>query len=233
MYRIAIVEDQERDARKLAEALDRYAQKKRVELEHTWFASATAFLEGYRHQYQLVFMDIRMPGGVDGMSAAHELRETDHTVVLVFLTSLAQYAVESYAVEATDYILKPVTYAALELKLPRILSRCQADDEEIIIQSGSSAVKLRASEIFYVEIYDHHIQYLTQRGVVRSYGTLKEVESVLPESFFRVNNQTIVNLRYVRRVDSTDTLVQERRFPVSRGRKKEFLAALNREGVRI
>lgn len=233
MYRIAIVEDQEHDARKLAEALHRYAQEKRVEFEHMWFRSASEFLENYKHQYQLVFMDIHMPGGIDGMSAARELRQTDRAVVLVFLTSLAQYAVESYDVEAADYILKPVTYAALELKLPRILGRCQTNDEEIIIQNGSSTVKLRVSEIFYVEIYDHHIQYLTQRGIVRSYGTLKEVESVLPESFFRVNNQTIVNLRYVRSVDSTDTVVQECRFPISRGRKKEFLAALNREGTRI
>lgn len=40
-----------------------------------------------KHQYELVFLDIRMPG-LNGMMAAHELREMDHTVVLVFLTSL-------------------------------------------------------------------------------------------------------------------------------------------------
>lgn len=231
MYRIAIVEDQERDALRLAGALDRYAQEKHVELEHTWFGSATAFLESYRHQYQLVFMDIRMPGGVDGMSAAHELREMDHTVVLVFLTSLAQYAVESYTVEATDYILKPVTYAALSLKLPRILGRCSVEEADVLIQSGGSTTRLRPSEILYVEIYDHHIQYQTSRGVVRAYGTLKEVESALPKGFFRVNNQTIVNLGCVNSVSVTDTVVAGRTFPVSRGRRKTFLAALNAVGM--
>lgn len=227
MYRIAIVEDQEQDARRLTAALERYAQEHDVRFETQWFTSATAFLENYRHQYQLVFMDIRMPGGVDGMSAAHELREMDHTIVLVFLTSLAQYAVESYTVEATDYILKPVTYAALSLKLPRILRRCIALEEDVLIQSGGSTTRLRPSEILYIEIYDHHIQYQTSRGVVRAYGTLKEVESALPEGFFRVNNQTIVNLGCVSSVSGADTVVAGRTFPVSRGRRKEYLAALN------
>lgn len=233
MYRIAIVEDQEKDARKLCAALERYAQDKGVQLAYQWFQSASAFLEEYRHQYQLVFMDIRMPGGVDGMSAAHELREMDHAVVLVFLTSLAQYAVESYTVEATDYILKPIAYAALELKLPRILRHCAVREEEVLIQSGGSTTKLRPSEIIYVEIYDHHIQYLTSRGVVRAYGTLKEVESALPAGFFRVNNQTIVNLRCVSSVSGADTVVAGRTFPISRGRRKDFMAALNGVGVRV
>lgn len=233
MFRIAIVEDQERDARRLSTALDRYMQEKQVQLHYVWFKSATEFLENYRHQYQLVFMDIRMPGGVDGMSAARELRQTDHAVVLVFLTSLAQYAVEGYAVDAADYILKPVTYAALELKMPRILSRCSVEEEEILIQSGGSTTKLQPGEILYIEIYDHHIQYHTTGGIVRAYGTLKEVENALPQGFFRINNQTIVSLRGVRSVSGTETVVADRTFSVSRGRRKEFLAALNGAGMRM
>ena len=156
MYRIAIVEDSEQDARLLMTMLDRYASEKHVQLEYRWMNSASRFLEDYHQQYGIVLFDIRMPG-LDGMSAARELRAMDRSVVIVFLTSLAQYAVEGYAVEATDYILKPITYAALELKMPRILSRCQQEEPEIIIQSNGTSVKLLANELQYVEIYDHHI----------------------------------------------------------------------------
>lgn len=161
------------------------------------------------------------------MSAARELRAMDRSVVIAFLTSLAQYAVEGYEVEAVDYILKPITYAALELKLPRILARCHVDEPEIIIQSNGAAVKLPVNELQYVEIYDHHIQFLTVNGIVRSYGTLKDVEAQLPGGFFRINNQTIVNLRFVRHVDSQSATVAGRSFSISRGRRKEFLAALH------
>lgn len=102
MLRIAIVEDHESDAKRLTALLEAYAQKNGKRFAITWIANANTFLDSYQHQYELVFMDIRMPG-LNGMMAAHELREMDHTVVLVFLTSLAQYAVESYEVEATDY----------------------------------------------------------------------------------------------------------------------------------
>ena len=189
MLRIAIVEDHESDAQRLTALLEAYAQKNGKQFAITWIDNANT--------YELVFMDIRMPG-LNGMQAAHELREMDHTVVLVFLTSLAQYAVESYEVEATDYILKPITAAALDLKLPRILNRCMVEsEEEVVIQSGGTTTRLRPNELHYVEIYDHHIQFVTASGIMRSYGTLKAVEDALPDVFFRVNNQTIVNLRFV------------------------------------
>lgn len=231
MYRIAIVEDQAVDAHRLETALDRFAAEKQVALEHTWVHNAVDFLEEYRHQFDLIFMDIRMPD-LDGMTAARKLREIDHTVVLTFLTSLAQYAVEGYTVDATDFILKPITYAALELKLPRMLARCRVEESEIVIQSEGKTLKLRPAEVLYAEIYDHHIQVMTGSGVVRAYGTLKEMESALPKGFFRVNNSTIINLRYVTTVDASDATVNSRAFPISRGRRKEFLSALHGEGMK-
>lgn len=231
MLRIAIVEDHESDAKRLTALLEAYAQKNGKRFAITWIANANTFLDSYQHQYELVFLDIRMPG-LNGMMAAHELREMDHTVVLVFLTSLAQYAVESYEVEATDYILKPITAAALDLKLPRILNRCMVEsEEEVVIQSGGTTTRLRPNELHYVEIYDHHIQFVTASGIMRSYGTLKAVEDALPDVFFRVNNQTIVNLRFVTHVGSNDTTVAGRTFTISRGRRKEFLSALHLAGM--
>ena len=62
---------------------------------------------------------------------------------------------------------------------------------------------------------------------MRSYGTLKEVEASLPDGFFRVNNQTIVNLRYVKHTDNTSATVAGRAFPISRSRRKAFLIAMH------
>lgn len=226
MYRIAIVEDEIKDARRLYSLLAQYAKDKGKQFEITCIENAFLFLEQYHHQYELVFMDICMPG-LDGMQAARDLRGIDHSVVLVFLTSLAQYAVESYDVEAADYILKPVTAAAMELKMPRILRRCQAEQGEIIVRTEGSMVRLKPYDLYYVEIFNHHIHYMTANGVLRAYGTLKEIEKNLPDGFFRVNNQAIVNLRYVTSVDSENVTAASRSFSISRGRRKEFLSALH------
>lgn len=226
MYRIAIVEDQERDARKVMAALDQYAEVKKISLQHTWISNAAEFLENYHGQYNIVFFDIRMPG-LDGMSAARELRSMDRSVVLVFLTSLAQYAVQGYEVEAIDYIIKPITYPILALKLPRILNRCFIEEDEVIIQSKGASIKVRPGDIQYIEICEHDIQFQTSGGIVRSYGTLKDVEASLPDGFFRINNQTIVNLRYVKHADNTSATVAGRVFPISRSRRKEFMTAMH------
>jgi len=232
MFRIAIVEDRPNDAERLQVALSQYAQDKQIEISCTVWESAEAFLDQYKHQYEIIFMDIRLPG-MDGMRAARHLREMDHTVLLVFLTTLAQYAVEGYEVEAIDYIIKPITYASLRLKMPRLLRRCSVEEQEIIIQSSEQSIKLRPSELMYVEIFDHHMQFMTQNGVIRSYGTLKEVEDALPENFFRVNNQTIVNLRFVKNVDKENVILDDREFPLSRRRRKGFLEALQSSGIRM
>lgn len=232
MYRVAVVEDQQEHAERLQGLLQQYAEDRQLQITCDWWDRAEAFLEQYKHQYDVIFMDIRLPG-MDGMKAAYKLRQVDHTVLLVFLTSLAQYAVEGYTVEALDYILKPITYDALRLKLPRILRRCSTEETEILIESGGSSVKVKPSELRYVEIFDHHIQYMTQSGIVRAYGTLKEIEDALPQGFFRVNNQTIVNLIHVTGVRNDDVLVDERTFSLSRRRRKEFMEALRSSGIRM
>lgn len=74
MYRIAIVEDRPNDAERLQAALSQYAQDKGIEIGCTVWESAEAFLDQYKHQYEIIFMDIRLPG-MDGMRAARRLRE--------------------------------------------------------------------------------------------------------------------------------------------------------------
>lgn len=109
MYRIAIVEDQDSDAQQLETALKTYSRETSVPFSWDHWTSGEIFLQKYRHQYDIVFMDIRL-AGIDGMETARRLRRMDSAVLLAFLTSLAQYAIAGYEVEAIDYIVKPLSY---------------------------------------------------------------------------------------------------------------------------
>lgn len=229
MLEIAIVEDEEQEASRIGSFLDRFSRETGVELRHSWSASAAGFLENYRCEYDLIFMDIRMPD-MDGMKAAQRLREMDSAVILIFVTSLAQYAVQGYSVDALDYILKPVNYPAFMLKMQRAVARCkQKRVRWILLNTNSGAVQLEESKLRYVEIFDHHIRYHTQQANYDAYGTLKSVEQSLPpHAFFRCNNQCIVNLRYVTKVDGFTAVVDGREFSISRLRKKTFMEQLHR-----
>lgn len=228
MLKIAVVEDNPKEARQFLSHLERYSGERGEELQCHWIDNAADFLEGYQQQYDIIFMDIQMPG-IDGMRAAERLRAIDSTVVLIFVTSLAQYAIQGYSVGALDYILKPVSYPALALKLQRAVSYCvQHKDLGIVISTNDGTVRLSERQIKYIEIYNHHILYHTTQGNHSAYGTLKQVEHLLPEKgFFRCNNQCIVNLSYVEKIDGYNAIVAGKTFTVSRLRKKDFLRELH------
>lgn len=228
MLKIAIVEDKQKEAQQLISHLDRFSQERGEALQCHWVDNAVKFLEDYQWQYDIIFMDIQMPG-IDGMRAAERLRAVDSTVVLIFVTSLAQYAIQGYSVGALDYILKPVNYPALVLKLQRAITYCvQHKDLGIVISTNDGTVRLSGRQIKYVEIYNHHILYHTTQGNYSAYGTLKQVEQILPEKgFFRCNNQCIVNLSYVTKMDGFNAIVDGKTFTISRLRKKDFLKELH------
>ena len=77
MLRCAIVEDSPRELEHLKECLARYSAERDIPLETTAFGDAASFLEHYRADYDIVFMDIELPG-INGMEAAHRLREKAH-----------------------------------------------------------------------------------------------------------------------------------------------------------
>lgn len=112
MKNIAIVEDEDEAAARLAGYIDRYAEQSGQKYRVERFRNAVDFLAEYKSVYSVVFMDIQMPK-MDGMSAAAELRKADKTVSIVFITNLIQYAQKGYEVDAVAYLLKPVEYYIL------------------------------------------------------------------------------------------------------------------------
>ena len=76
MLRCAIVEDSPRELEHLKECLARYSAERDIPLETTAFGDAASFLEHYRADYDIVFMDIELPG-INGMEAAHQLRRQE------------------------------------------------------------------------------------------------------------------------------------------------------------
>lgn len=111
-----------------------------------------------------------------------------------------------------------------------VVGRCaQRREQWLLLNTNSGTVQLREFELCYVEIFDHHIRYHTLQANYDAYGTLKSVEQRLPaHSFFRCNNQCIINLRYVSKLEGGTVVVDGREFPISRMRKKAFLAQLHR-----
>ena len=92
MLRIAIVEDDGNDAQALKEAVNRAAAEFGEECEIEVFGKPIVFLDNYNIEYDIVFMDIELPG-MNGLEAARRLRAKDDSVVLIFVTNIDRKSV--------------------------------------------------------------------------------------------------------------------------------------------
>ena len=229
MRHIAIVEDEKECSRQIEEYLARYARETGEKFEHRTYDDGKHIVRDYPEDLDIIFMDIQM-AEMDGMSTAEEIRKKDSSVVIIFITGLASYAVRGYAVDAMGYLVKPVSYAVFSQCLDRVLSKLQKrKTRNILVNGRNETIKVNSGDILYVEVEDHSLIYHTLQGDIRASGAIRDAEESLSGiSFFRCNKGYLVNLAYVDQIIEDDAVIRGERLQVSRSKKKAFLDALNR-----
>ena len=228
MIRVAIVEDDAEERARLRACLSMLQESEGLPFHVTEYPSGTAFIGQYQPVFDLVFMDIEMPG-MDGMETARELRKMDASVLLIFVTNMAQYAIAGYEVDALDFILKPVNRYSFAIKMKRAFSRIPKRTEEYVgVKCEGELRQVEISSIRYLDIDGHYVVYHTTEGELREYGTLKEAYGKLNRStVVFVNRSCLVNLYHVSAVSKNSATVGEDRLDISRPQKKSFLTAMS------
>lgn len=228
MIHIAIVDDEQKQRDLLCGYLERYRQESGRQLRVTAFADAETFLQGYQPDFDIIFMDIQLPDR-DGMTLSKKLRETNRTVILIFVTNMVQMAVEGYSVDAMDFIVKPVNYYRMAAALDKAcLQLEQKQGVTLTIRTKNGLYCIDSSQLCYVEMQAHHTIFHTTTGVYDAVGSLKKLEQQLEgQGFARCNSGYLVGLRYVRAVTEETVEVNGEPLRISRTRRKEFLRQLS------
>lgn len=227
VIRVAIVEDEEKYIDLLAEYVRRFGTETGRAVSTRVFRDGEDITETYRPEFDIILMDIQMRF-MDGMTAARLIRERDSEVIIIFITSMAGYAIEGYEVRAFDYILKPVSYDMFSRKLLRAAECLRPTDTlYLVLSDRDGSVKLDVSRIFYVESSGHQMVYHTCDGVYSVRGRLDALEAELvPAGFFRINRGYLVNLYHIAAIREKCCVVAGDNLSISRSRKAELMDAL-------
>jgi two-component system LytT family response regulator/two-component system response regulator LytT len=180
-----------------------------------------------RHEPDLVFLDIQMPGLTGFEVARRLLQRDDEPPALIFVTAFDQHAIEAFEVNAVDYLLKPVDAARLEQAVQRARRRLSSERapsgaplndqlerivkmmagrpvhrEQVAVKVGERFMLVQAEDIIYASLADESINIVTGQVTGSSnHRTLDDLQARLdPDVFWRVHRSHLVNINKIKEI---------------------------------
>ena len=207
-----------------AELLASYAQKTTfLELVGTYNSAIEAMKVIRTTPVDLLFLDIQMPE-LSGLEFATILSPK---TMIVFTTAFDRYAVESYKVNAIDYLLKPIAYdaflhsanKALQMLETRSTQKSVKSEERFFyVKSEYKLIRILIDDILYIEgLKDYvKIRLAAPQKSVNCLMNMKALEDYLPQQdFMRVHRSYIVNLKRVEAIDRLRVVIGDTFIPIS------------------
>lgn len=229
MINVCIVEDEKEQAKLLHNYINHYAKSKNLQLNVNYLSDGIDLVDDYRGQFDIILLDIQMKH-LDGMAAAQKIREIDSDVIIIFITSTVQYAVQGYTVDALGYVLKPVPFTQFSQLFDKAIARVHTKQNHVYIKvtANDKQIKLDCDLVYYIESQRNNVIIHCKDVDYVTVGPLKRYEEMLTgHGFSKCHNAYLINLSYVEAVQKEEVLLtNEITLPISRARKKEFMAAL-------
>lgn len=217
MIKVAIVDDEFEEREKLRGYLKCYGTEKHIKMDVDEYENGDKLISEYRTIYDVIIFDIDMPG-INGMDAARYIRKKDGNVVILFVTNVAQYAINGYEVDAVDYIIKPIGYYDFLLKFQKAVRRLsQRQDHVIAAETVDGIRKIKVSDIRYVEVLGHYLIYHTAYGNFKLRGSMKEHEAELcAYNFVRAHKSYLINMAFIENIHGNTVTAAGEELPLGR-----------------
>jgi len=230
MLKAYIIEDEPRAIRLLEKYLDQIDFIELVGSARTP-NSAMTFMNDYR--VDVLFLDINLPE----MSGIKFFKDLNHRPAVIFTTAYPEYAVEGFALDAVDYLLKPITY-------PRFLKACEklrkyqhlkaiekaevdaAFSDLVYVKSGKTVHKLFWRDILYLEKDDNYVIYHLKDQRILSRQTLNKLELAFPNYVCRIHKSFAVSILHLEQSSREWVMIDGQELPVGRKFRKQFIDAL-------
>ena len=208
--KIAICEDRADDLALLRNHIEDHFARMGYAGEISSFETGEALLSASKTEaFDAIFMDIILPGS-SGFDVARKIRESDPDCLLFFITITANHALESYALRATSYIIKPITTDSIDNALYVCRDELARKGRVVDIPFGrDGSLSLPVANIQYVEVYNNYSRFHLHGKVHDARIALDDVEQLLGGiPFLRCHRSYLVNMNHVGKINNKDFLMK-------------------------
>jgi two-component system LytT family response regulator len=213
-----VVEDSELEAELIASFIRRIDF---LELKGMFNEAILAQQFILENQVDLIISDIMLPD-ITGLQMIKTLKNPPQ---VIFTTSFSDYAADGFDLEATDYIVKPVTFERFLSSANRALNMFnlvnkdlskKSEDNYFFIRSDFSFVKVNFNEILYIESIKDYVRVVTTSGSHMTSMTMKMIEEQIPmEEFIRIHRSHIVKINKIDAVKNDEVVIGKQTLSVS------------------
>lgn len=220
------------DDREVLEEIDRLLVEYRAahnrEIVCTAFSSPLELLakmEKGMHP-DILILDVIMPGE-NGISVAREIRQHDDNVKIIFLTSSAEFAVDSYTVGAYFYQMKPICPEKFWELLDQVIAACEKQQwESLILRCKNGITKVNLENLVYCEVIGHTLFFHLENGtVLESIGAMDELYDKLSgyNNFLRPHRSFLINMDYIQNISYKVIVMDDlTEIPIPHGKCSEI-----------
>ncbi|MDE6639694.1 MAG: LytTR family DNA-binding domain-containing protein [Acetatifactor sp.] len=206
--------------------LEQWAKERGIKLTIYRFTNGDDLIAANQNErMDLILLDVIMPL-LNGMDTARELRNTNQTVPIIFLTSSREFAVDSYEVKALNYLIKPVNPEKLFLTLDDFLRTCNLSKNFLTVKTVDGFCRIMLADVDYLEAQNKQvlIHLTTGRTIAIRELFSKCAEIFTPENGFCCCHRSyIVNLSNVEKFSKTEvTTITNAVIPISRSSYAAF-----------
>ncbi len=223
-YNVLIVDD-EALARKLLSA---YVEKdERLALVGMCATASEAFAAIRNNHVDILLLDIHLPD-TNGLDLA---RTCKNIPVIIFTTAYSEHALESYSLDATDYLLKPISPERFKTAIEKGIRRFSQEtatvpaaepvaepvefEDYMMVKADYKLNRINFNELKYIEGQHEYVTFHLKERKITALYSLKKLEEQLPEkNFMRVHKSYIVNLNYVTQSDTSNVLLDDISIPI-------------------
>jgi len=192
-----------------------------------------------KNKIDLIFLDINMPD----ITGTEFVKILNQKTMVIFTTAYSEYAIESYELDAIDYLLKPFEFNRFlkaVIKANEIIKvRSGVEIKETVyespisnkiqLKSGSETFHINIDDIKYVEGLGNYVNVYTTEQKIATYTSLKNFIEKLPaERFLRIHKSYIVSINHIKSFENHQVKIDDKTIPIGKNYRRYFMELMKK-----